>query len=176
MSGIQSHSLASAWAPVVIFAIDAASNNRDAQQIVRGVIRFKQWCGEQGLGVKEVFGSYKGKQEASFVMSEAAFRGANIGETWCSHQESLLHLTGQQEPNKPDAGYRLASLYYPASGELVSLGRWHCVTAEVARAAEAWTFDVASGLFWLAGEAVPFVAAKPIVVDFGPLPPLPLAA
>lgn len=153
MSGIKDHSRDFPWTPFVIFAIDAASNGRDAMQTVRGVVQFKLWCKSQGLGVKELLGSYNGVSEPSFIMSEDDFRRAAVGDTWCMEQESfLVHLSGKQEPHKPNAGFRMVQLYYPKTGELVPLGRWECISGDKARTLSAWTYDPSDGLFWAASE------------------------
>lgn len=164
MSGIQSHSKAFPWESFVIFAIDAASNGKDASQTVRGVVQFKLWCAERGIGMKELIGSYAGTTEPSFIVSEADFRTHAIGDVWCMGQESfLVHLSAKQEPHKPNAGFRMVQLFYPATGELVPLGRWECISGDKARTLSAWTYDPSDGLFWAASET-PLLDAEPLPI------------
>lgn len=153
--GIQLHSTVPTWEPYVIFAIDAASNGRTPQQTILGVTQFKLWCAERGLGVKELIGSYKGTTEPAFIMRASDFEANGLHVTWCTGQESILALSGKQEPHKANAGFRLAALVFTdTSKPMVQLGRWECVSGDDARSLDAWTYDPTDGLFWAArGEA-----------------------
>lgn len=134
--------------PFVIFAIDAASNGKSAEAIALGTRQFKEWCLLNHLGVKELLGSWQGESEVSFIMSEADFKAGEVAELWASQQQafliSLSHIGADRK--------RRVNLFYPASGELVPMGTWDCISGDKARTLQGWTYDPASGLFWAASE------------------------
>lgn len=134
--------------PFVIFAIDAASNGKSAEEIGLGVSRFKEWCSAAHLGVKELLGSWQGESEVSFIMSEADFVAAKVGDTWASQQAAFLISLSHIGPDRK----RRVNLFYPKTGDLVPAGTWDCISGDKARTLAGWTFDPATGLFWAASE------------------------
>lgn len=164
--GVTPHSGDGLWKPYVIFAIDAASNGKDPQQQTLGVMQFKLWCAERGLGVKEMLGCYNGQREPVFIMAEERFYSAGVPNSWCSRQESFMRLSATRAPGDPEfPGFRIAELVYNLGLRRPNkvLGRYHRVNTTEAMDRDCWTYDPegvdGSGGFWVAGDGGRFGTA-----------------
>lgn len=165
-NGVCPHSTDSMWKPYVIFALDAQMAGHDERGVALAALHFRTWCQSRDIGVKELRGSYKGREEPSWIMSEVDFCEHDVWATWCSHQESILHLSATRTPVEPNAGYRIATLVYDDSREEV-LGPWRCLAPELARRCDSWTFDPSGdfgGSYYVAGPVPTFGStARPAI-------------
>lgn len=129
--------------PAIIFAIDAASNGKSAEQIAMGVQQFRIWAASRGLPYRQLIGRYDGKDEVVFLTSLHHFHTFSIGLRWCCGQKSFLVLSALTS----ESGYRHARLFvWDKKGlgileEEVDLGDWICISAEEASRRTAWTLD-----------------------------------
>lgn len=96
------------------------------------------------IPVKELVGSYKGKEERSFI-SPAIRYGAIKNLGILAAQESVLFL------NKLHRGLgRSAWLYYIAEDRGVDLGDFRAVSEDIAKASDGWTFDPSTDQYFVA--------------------------
>jgi hypothetical protein len=84
------------------------------------------------IGVKPLFGKYKGQSERSFIANWSNFETI---KPWLEAEESILIL-GRSNTN----GEPIARLHYLSTGESVPMGRMVQVTRDEALAEESWTF------------------------------------
>lgn len=94
------------------------------------------------LPFKKVLGSYKGVTEASVVIPLSPWSPElpiilQLARDF--HQESVLYLDET----------RRASLLF-GNGQSIPIGHFHTVSKAVAMASDAYTYDPATKLFWLA--------------------------
>lgn len=153
--GIQFHSTDTPYRSFVVFAIDALEGVKEPHQQTLARNQFKMWCQSNGLNVKELVGSWKGKRETAWIMGADDFANFHVDTVWCKGQEAILHLGPTGGPTSDHAGFRLASLI--SGGEVTPLGRWQAVPEAVALAQDGWTFDPTQfgGVYWIAGEPKP---------------------
>lgn len=113
---------------------------------------FKAWAAEQCIGIKPLFGSYKGQSERSFIANR---RFANELAPWIEGQESVLYLSPLFRFGRL-WGRRRAALLYLADGRHEDLGHLTTTTYEEAMRRDCWTFDPTDGSYWVTeplGEA-----------------------
>lgn len=111
----------------VIFSID-----NEANPIIRAAfVAYIAHCDLKG-GFAHCIGVYKGQGENSWLMDNGDFAEFVQGTPWVKGQESFLFVASG---NKQEA-----SLFFPATGERVSLGNMHNLEREEAQAAGDYTF------------------------------------
>lgn len=86
-----------------------------------------------GIGIKPLFGSYKGQAEQSFI---ADMKDYDQIEPWLEAEESILLIGSCNSENQPTA-----TLRYLATGEDVPIGRMVPVRREEALSQDSWTYD-----------------------------------
>lgn len=135
-SGVWATSSASAGETYAIFCV----GNDKVREAA-----FRAWASAEGIGFKSLFGSYKGKQEASFIVNEKDLPQC---AGWYRDEESILilgplHLTGKSR------GSRDAYLWYPSTDEQIYLGLFHETLRKYALTRDAWTFDPTTGSYYV---------------------------
>jgi hypothetical protein len=112
----------------IIFSIDDLSH--------AGLLEFRAFILNSGFEtrhIKPLIGCYKGQEEPSFVVAEDMFEEYIRGSRFIAEQESILSVTGCNK--------MYAVLEYLECGTTVGLGSMQCVSEEVARSFDAWSFD-----------------------------------
>lgn len=113
----------------VIFSLDQAGN--PATKTERESAR--EFLSTQGIGTKELVGSYKGSQETSIlaVVNDSTKLGLVLELAKSYAQESVLIVDED----------RTARLKFIADGSEQALGSFKAIDAEEAAGLDAWTFD-----------------------------------
>lgn len=94
---------------------------------------FMSWAYSNDIGVKPLFGCYKGQSEQSFISNYDDFSAI---KPWLEAEESILLLGACNSRNEPKATLKLLQ-----TGEECNLGRLRPATREYALGRTSWTFD-----------------------------------
>lgn len=92
---------------------------------------FMTFALHQDIGMKPLFGQYKGQPERSFI---ANLKDYDAIAPWLQAEESILLIGSSNTKGQPKA-----TLRYLATGEEVPMGRLRQVTREEALAEDSWT-------------------------------------
>lgn len=102
---------------------------------------FMAFAVSNDIGVKPLFGKYKGQSERSFIANWSNFETI---KPWLEAEESILILGRSNTKGEP-----LARLHYLSTGENVPLGRMVQVTRDEAMAEDSWTFCPLNKAYYL---------------------------
>lgn len=100
------------------------------QSLVK-VNAFMSWAANNDIGVKPLFGKYKGQSERSFIANWDSYGDI---KPWLKAEESILILGASNTKGQP-----IARLHYLSTGEEVPMGRMVQVTRDEAMAQDSWT-------------------------------------
>lgn len=142
--GVVSHSSPAAYERFVIFAV-APGLELQLEEFYRA--RF-------GAQIKALTGSWKGIEERSFIVPLESFSRSPFLRSYLVGQESILILGPLVDKlTATPRGARLGELVYlNANGEedyRVPCGSFRAETPEYAQAQDGWTYDPASGTFYV---------------------------
>jgi len=139
-SGVCSHSNPTIWQDYIIFEIDDHQSN---------CFELKLSCTQQGFGLVELEGCWKGEVNPSFILPAKEFfagaTGESIGSRFCLEQECVLHIG---PPEKRARAWRDATLLY-TNGKTESIGKFKQVAANVAKEQSGWTRNPNNGAYWI---------------------------
>ena len=141
-SGVCAHSSPSSNKTYAIFEV-----GREAM-----ADRFESWAKALGIGYKRLVGSYEGEVNAAFIMDRTDLWLVDAAG-WLIRQESILVLGPlKDETTGRPMGSRSARLVYLDGRPDLALGRFRPTTPEFAMTQPGWTFDPASGVYFVALE------------------------
>lgn len=120
-----------AYMPFVIFAVGESLISQ---------AQFYSWAQYQGLGVKPLYGSYKGAVERSFIMRGDQFHAHVAGSHWIDGQESVMFL-GRAFRDGVLHGDRKATLMYLDKRPDEPIGAFGWLAPSEAKARDGWTYD-----------------------------------
>lgn len=137
-SGVCTHSADNFWQDYAVFSVGDHGVNDGA---------FIAYCKDNNLPFKPLEGSYKGVKETSFIMPRKSYERA-LKDGWLVGQESVLLLS---TPHSLGGGqsYRDATLLFLETGDTLALGHFVPRHKDYALAQEAWTFDPATGTYFV---------------------------
>lgn len=121
----------------IIFAID----NPNAEHPTVLAERFKLWCAQHHIGVKELCGVWHGEKETSFIVN--ARYEEQLWNTWCKHQQAILHLGIKRcrDCNRP------ATMHY-RNGLHEAVGDFVTVPVTATADLDGYTYDPDQKLYW----------------------------
>ena len=118
--------------PFVIFAINSDMDSRAEQDLIGAFL---------GKSVKKLTGCYNGKTEHSYLVvldnEEDLILVRDLAAIY--NQESILYVDNERE----------AKLHYLSQPSQKRLGRWSNVSAPVAISSDCYTFDPATGRYYV---------------------------
>ena len=103
--------------------------------------RFLRFALKHNLGFKPLRGSYKGREERSFIIN---LNDLDRIRPFIHGQESILILHSYDRGDTPRA-----LLYFTTTGETTSLGRFTIATEAGAKQHDSWTFDPITGCYFV---------------------------
>lgn len=132
--GVQSYSSVTGQTPHIIFCV--------GQSLVR-VMAFRSWASAEGLPFKSLHGSYEGKEEESFIVSEPDFVKHDVAR-WVQDEESILVLGAADSHSRRPATLRYIKPPHPD----IDLGLFKSVPRKVALKQSGWTYDPSTGEYY----------------------------
>lgn len=149
-SGVTGHSTPEIWQEFVIFSIDGAELTKlDANRVAKD---FEHYCSLHDIQPVQLFGSYEGVLEYSWILPADVFfrtgKGNEIAALWCNNQESVLHLS---KPEKRARQWRDATLLFLPSNSsgLKPIGKFKQVKESEARKHIAWTHNPNTNAYYI---------------------------
>jgi hypothetical protein len=150
------------WEPFVILSVTPGELSTQAEDVRNA--DFVEWLLANDIPYKALNGSYKGKEEVSFLIRETDYSLVESDPAaWLEDQETVLVLSAQA-PHRH--GLRTATLIYLNDRPNEVLGSWLNVTKDEALSRDAWTLDPSTGEYWVTKKGQ-FVYAEPDIQSGG---------